>query len=228
MDKVGRHTLEVMRLASWYNDWLFSFVKPYLGKEVLEIGAGIGNFTGLLLQDASLWAIDINEEYVNKLNKEFGREAKVGYGDVEKGKYFFKKKKFDTVICMNVLEHIKNDDKALKNMYSLLKMGGTLLLLVPANQFAFGGLDENLGHIRRYSKKEIMEKLEDVGYRIRTIRFLNFFGIWGWFLNSKLIKKSLLPENQLRLFDKLCPPFLNLEKFIEPPLGLSIFIVAEK
>ncbi|OGM04446.1 hypothetical protein A2715_05070 [Candidatus Woesebacteria bacterium RIFCSPHIGHO2_01_FULL_39_32] len=226
MDKVGEYTLQIMKLAGWYNNWLFSLVKPYLKGKILEVGTGIGNFTYLLAKEGEVTSIDIDKVYINKLKKSVS--IKVGYGDIEKGTYFFSKKKFDCIVCMNVLEHIKNDSVALENMLSLLKPKGRLILLIPAHKFAYGRLDKNLGHYRRYSKGEIVLKLVGSGFKVKKLNFLNFFGIVGWFLNSRLLKRDVLPSSQLRIFDLISRPFLFVEKFIEPRMGLSILVVAEK
>lgn len=227
MESIGRNTLEIMKTADWYNRWLFSFVKPYLAGEVLEVGAGIGNFTRLLKEANTVVAIDIEETYVKKLKKLKGNVL-VGLGDIEKGRYFFDKRLFDSLVCLNVLEHIKDDKKALMNMYKLLKPGGRLILLVPAHELFYGGLDKELGHFRRYSKKELVEKIKKVGFDVERARYLNWLGGLGWFFNARVLKRKILPKNQLALFDKLSGPILLVEKVIEPPFGLSVFVVAIK
>jgi len=89
MDEVGEYTLQIMRLAGWYNTWLFSTIEPYLGKEILEVGAGIGNFTALLAEKGKVPATDVNPSYVTDLKSRL-RGVNVGFGDVEKGNFFFK------------------------------------------------------------------------------------------------------------------------------------------
>ena len=137
-DKVGNETLEIMRTVEWYNNWLFSFIKDDCRGKILEVGAGIGNFTPLLTKKGKVYAVDYNKGYLKNLEKNLGDRVKVGYGDIEKGKLDFNNTKFDTIVCMNVLEHIRADDKALKNMYNLLRKKGKLILLVPAFSIAFG------------------------------------------------------------------------------------------
>lgn len=226
MDEVGERTLKIMETASWYNNWLFSMIKPYLKGEILEIGAGIGSFTHFLSKSGEVTAIDLNPEYIERLQKLIGK--KVGFGDIERGKYFFKNKKFDSVICLNVLEHIREGREALSNMNKLLKPRGRLILLVPAHQEAFGSLDKDLGHFRRYSKKQLLEELVNSGFKVYRLRYLNWLGAIGWFVNARILKRKLLPKNQLTIFDKLARPFLIVEKFIEPPFGLSLLVIAEK
>ena len=229
MDSPGEYTLGIMREAGWYNQWLFSLIYSYLGGEMLEVGSGIGNFTCLLKKRGALTAIDYDRYYLKKLTKRFAKDVSVGYGDIAKGEYFFgKRKRFDCIICLNVLEHVKDDAKALKNTYALLKKGGKLLLLVPAHQWVFGTLDRELGHITRYSKKDLKVKLGKTGFRISLIRYLNFIGLWGWFLSSKVFRKKVISQNQLRIFNVISKPFLFLEECIKLPMGLSVLAVGEK
>src|SRR3989344_110632 len=182
MDKTGHATLDVMNTAKGYNDWLFSLLKPYLNGDILEVGCGIGNFTKKLTGFGKVTAIDIDNLYVKKTAK-VASHARVGFGDIENAKYFFSNKKFDVIINLNVLEHIENDSIALRNMYKLLKPNGRLVLLTPAHMFAYGEIDKNLGHFRRYSKHELESKFAGAGFRVKYIRLINWLGLIGWFIS---------------------------------------------
>lgn len=215
--KTGAKTLEIMSKADWYNNWLFEQIKKYLKGDILEVGAGIGNFTSRLKEYGDVVTIDYDPRYKN-----------ASYGDIEKGKYFFGNKKFDTIVCMNVLEHIKDDRRALDNMRRLLRKKGRLVLLVPAHSWAYGEMDEALGHFRRYSKKEITKKILDSKFSILNSRYLNWSGLIGWFVNGRIFRRKIIPIDQLGIFDKLARPFLLLEKIFEPPAGLSVLVIGEK
>lgn len=228
MDKVGKRGLEIMRASSWYNSWIFSFISPYVFGNILEIGGGIGNFTSLLFNNGRVVSIDIKSEYLPIIKRATRGQAQVGIGDIEKGKYFFGRKKFDSAICLNVLEHVNDHKRALKNMYKLLKKGGHLCLLVPAHQFLFGKMDENLGHYRRYSKSKLKTLVRKAGFEVLRIRYLNPIGWLGWFLNSRILKEETVPAGQIGIFDRLARPFLVLEKFYDPPFGLSVLIIGRK
>jgi len=158
-DITGKTTLEIMNEAQWYNRWVFSFISPHLRGEILEVGVGIGNFAIMLAQKGNVTAIDIDKGYLQTLKSHL-KNVEVGYGNVESGKYFFKNKKFDSIVSLNVVEHIKEDKKALKNMNALLKKGGKLVLLVPAYRLLFSNFDRKLGHYRRYSKNEVKDLVE--------------------------------------------------------------------
>lgn len=228
MDKVGKKTLEIMKDASFYNRWLFSLIRPYLKGSVLEVGAGIGNFTQYLHENNSVIAIDIDKYYISKLKKIVGLKNRAGYGDIEKGDYFFENLKFDTIICLNVLEHIKDHEIALDNMFQLLRKNGNLILLVPAHNNAYTLMDKNLGHFRRYNKKELEKIIKKAKFEVIKVRYFNFFGLLGWFVNGKIFRRKIIPSLQLSIFDKLFLPWLILEKKLKIPFGLSLLLIASK
>lgn len=222
----GVQTLESMSQALWYNQWTLNKFKKYLLGEILEVGCGIGNFTKSLKEYGNVYAIDIDENYINEVRKLVNGTA--GSGDIETGKYFFGDKLFDTIVCINVLEHIKEDKQALRNLYKLLKDNGHLILLVPAHPFLFGKIDESVGHFRRYEKKDLTKNLKDIGFKILCCRKLNFLGAVGWFIAGKIFGENLVDEDKIKMFNLLARFILPLEDLIEPPFGTSILIIAQK
>lgn len=223
-----KQTLESMSQAVWYNKWTMRKFLPYLSGDILEVGCGIGNFTAYLTNYGNVWACDVEKNYIDQTKTLLDRQVKVGFGDIEKGEYFFIRKKFDTIICLNVLEHIKDDMKALKNLYDLLKDGGHLILLVPAHMFLYGEIDKSIGHYRRYNKIRLNILMKDLGFKIIKSQNLNFLGALGWWFSSKLLGKSIVEENKIKMFNMVAPFVLPLENIIEPPFGTSVLIIAQK
>ena len=228
MDVVGKETLETMAFAKWYNKWLYELMEDHIGDDLLEIGAGTGNFTDLLVNGRRVTAVDIQSGYIERLKKKKDKRLTVGYGDIEEGNYFFKNKKFDTAIALNVFEHIKDDDSAIENTYDLLNDNGRFILLVPAHKFLYSKMDKKLGHHRRYSKNLVRKKLENKGFKLLEIRYLNWWAAIGWFVFLKINKAEKLPEDKVKIFDKLGKLFLLPEKYIDPPFGLSVFAIAKR
>ncbi len=223
----GISTLENMSQAEFYNKWTFDKFKDYVRGDILEVGCGIGNFTLTLSKYGKITAIDIDQSLVENLKKDKSYSINAGYGDIEKNDYFFQKKTFDTIICLNVLEHVQNDTKALGNMFKLLKKGGYLILLVPLYNFLFGEIDKSIGHFRRYNPKELVKRVQDLGYDIVSYRKLNLIGLIGWFITGKILKNKQITGYKIKLFN-LVSPVLYLENLIEPPIGTSILIVAKR
>jgi SAM-dependent methyltransferase len=228
MYKTGEETLAVMNLAKWYNLWVLSFFKGHLKGNILEIGAGIGNFSSLLAKYGKVTTIDIRKDYVKDLNGRLGKQASVGLGDIETGSYFFKDRKFDALVCLNVLEHIKNDQKALKNMFNLLKKNGHLILLVPAHKKLYSNFDKDLGHYRRYQVEEVKEKMKRAGFGEAKAKYFNWWAALGWFAFIKMPGVKRMPQDKVRIFDGLGRLFLWPEKVISPPFGLSVFAIAKR
>lgn len=225
--KFGQDTLESMSQAQWYNSWTLNKFEKYLGGRILEVGCGIGNFTKILTSHGEVFAIDIEKKYLNRVEQD-NEKVKAGFGDIENGKYFFKDTKFNCIVCLNVLEHIKNDELALKNMYKLMVDGGKLILLVPAHQFLYGGIDQAIKHFRRYEKNNLAKILEGMGFKVITARRLNFLGAIGWFIAGKILKAKIVNKSSIRIFNLIAPFILRMEDLIEPPIGTSIFIIAQK
>jgi glycosyltransferase involved in cell wall biosynthesis len=223
-------TLQKMKKLRRYNQWIFSMFRPYLGKRVLEIGSGIGNITKFLLDRDLIIATDVEPQYLVLMKNTFGKYKKfliehldLSGTEIER----YRSHHIDSVICFNVLEHIERDEKALKNILNLLEPKGRLLLLVPSHPWLYGGLDQHLGHHRRYGKKELKNKLEALGFKVVFLKYFNRIGIIGWFLNSKIFRRKRLPSFQLRIYNLLVPLF-KLEKILPLPFGTSLLAVAEK
>lgn len=224
----GQKTLESMSQAVWYNRWTLDKFEKYLSGDILEVGCGIGNFTKTLTKYGSVWAIDIEQSYVSDLKRKKLKKAHIGFGDVEKGKYFFKRKKFDSLICLNVLEHIKQDKTALSNMSKLLKNNGYLVLLVPSHPMLFGEIDRAIDHYRRYEKSKLINLILKNNFSIILSKRLNFIGAIGWWFAGKILKDTSVKKDKLHIFNYVAPFFLKIEEFIEPPFGTSVLIVAKK
>jgi glycosyltransferase involved in cell wall biosynthesis len=223
-------TLQRMKKLHRYNQWIFSKFRPYVGRRVLEIGSGIGNITKFLLDRDLVIATDVEPKYLALLKNTFGKYKKfmIEHLDLSRAEMAcYRSYRIDSVICFNVLEHIEEDEKALKNIFDLLEPRGRLLLLVPSHTWLYGSLDQHLGHHRRYGRKELKNRLEAMGFKVIFLKYFNRIGILGWFLNSKIFRRKRLPSFQLRIYNLLVPLF-KLEKLFPLPIGTSLLVVAEK
>lgn len=230
----GYSTLESMSQAKLYNKWTFGKFNEYLKGTILEVGCGIGNFTPDLSKYGTVTAIDIDQQLIEKFRNQKNSKISLGFGDIEKGEFFFQNKRsfldktFDTIVCLNVLEHIQNDIQALENIHKLLKKDGHLILLVPIYSFLYGEIDKSVGHFRRYNPEQLLKKMQDAGYTIISNRKLNFLGAIGWFIAGRIFKNKHIEGNKIQLFNILSPVFLLAENLIEPIIGTSILIIAKK
>lgn len=228
---VGEETLHLMSEMETFNQWMFDSIRPYIGQRVLEAGAGIGNFTGRLVDRDLVVALELEADRVERLRQRFAEYPHV-YAEVgdltDPALLQLSHYRFDTVICLNVLEHIEQHVPALTHLHDVLAPGGRLLLLVPAHPALYSSLDQELGHYRRYREGELHALLEQVGFHIERRFYLNLFGVFGWWLNGRVLKRRLLPRGQLGVYERLAPLFRNIEEGLGRRWGLSVVFVAQK
>jgi SAM-dependent methyltransferase len=225
--------LQIMAGAHNYRRWMYKRISLYIGRRILEVGAGIGNFTSLLRDREFVVPVDVHPECVRILQENMGNDSRIKpmQLDLTDTDAFrnLQKNAFDTVICFNVLEHVSDDAAALANIYEVLQPNGKAILLVPAFTFLYGTVDEALGHFRRYSKKELTSKMQNAGFEIESKFFMNVIGMFGWFFNNRIIKKKEESAHQILFFDRLIAPVAELlERWIPPPVGLSLIVVGKK
>ena len=225
----GTQTLEVLEGADNYNKWIVESIIKSLRPPIIEIGSGIGNISALIKNKKPLTLTDIDLIFVNILNEKFkNKQVFVEQFDITSLPPKSKLGKYKTVLGINVLEHIDNDNAALRNLNKILKKDGRLILLVPAKKYAYNKLDKKLGHFRRYEKKELQIKLTDANFEIDEIKFFNMLGLFSWIIRDFFIKKNVeLSKWQIKLFDFLVPFLKLVEKYINPPIGISIIVIAK-
>ena len=137
------------------------------------------------------------------------------------------RERFDTVVSANVLEHVEDDDGALRQIFALLEPGGHVVLVVPMLRSLYGEIDRAIDHHRRYERAEIEEKLVKAGFIVETTAPMNALGIPGWWLNSVVLRRRSVPGIQARLNDLLVP-WLRFEERLGLPVGMSLLAVARK
>lgn len=217
--------------AENYNTWIYENIAPFLGKRILEVGCAIGNLTRFFLDREWVTSLDISEKYCDYLRRKFGDRKNfevICCDGASEEMLNLRPRNFDTVVCLNVLEHIEADQKALRNMFEVLIPGGKLVLLVPAFQALYGSMDAADHHFRRYERKELCNKLQQAGFRIQKIFYMNALGILGWYINGKILKRQIIPEKQLLSYNKIIPIIKKIERIFPPPFGQSLIAIAEK
>lgn len=225
----GHRTLRVLeRSGLFYYQWLFERIAPWIGNDVLEVGAGIGIMTRFLLGRERVTVTDVAPVYLRELETNFGHwpNVTVRRFDLAGGENH-STGEHDTVICMNVLEHVEDDAEALRRMWNQLRPGGRLLLYVPADPRLYCEIDRSVGHYRRYRLEEAVDKVRASGFRVLHSRHHNTLGAIGWYVNGKVLGKRALEEGQVRGF-KLLRPLLELGERFESRFALSVFVVGEK
>jgi glycosyltransferase involved in cell wall biosynthesis/predicted SAM-dependent methyltransferase len=226
----GYYVLQSMRRARGLNRWILDQFRGYLGARVLEAGCGIGNFTELLLDRDRLLCLDNDPLYVEMLNWRLGHLENVttlefdladsaAYGSLAH-------EQIDTIVCLNVLEHIAPDEQVLQAYFNLLEPGGHAIILVPAHPSLFSPCDEALGHQRRYTSVELHTKLHRAGFEVVMMEEFNRMGVPGWYFNKLLGRRDLNPR-QMRAFEWMLPIAKAMEA-MKIGHGLSLIGVGRK
>ena len=197
--------------ANFHIKYFLFFIKKFLKIDILEIGAGCGSFTRNYFNSKikNLVLTDLDQVNVKKLRKKFKKNSKIKvFGEKLEGQ-----KKFDAIIYLHVLEHIKNDKQEIKYAIKKLKKNGILIIMVPAHQKIYGNLDKAVGHFRRYEIsffKKNFKSLETI-----SLRFLDSMGYLLYYLNKLFFTKEVYPSNlKIFIWDKIFTPITILVDFL--------------
>lgn len=189
-----------------FNRWMADVIKPYVGDRVLEIGAGIGNLTQHLARRKSLYiATDIDEEHLTRLAARFPYRPnlRVRQGNLACAHDFREiAGSMDSVVCLNVIEHVEDDATALRNIFNCLRPQGRAIVLVPEGPSIYGTLDRVLGHYRRYTEEELKGKMEEAGFHVERILQFNRITRPGWYWNGRILRSRRFSRPQLWCFDR--------------------------
>jgi SAM-dependent methyltransferase len=217
-----------------YLDWQLEAFRPHLGRRVLEIGCGVGGIVELLGPRELVYGIDVEADVLEYARRRFRARPECRFACADFGTLAperlaeLRAQRFDTVIAVNVLEHIRDDVGALQTVESLLVPGGVLALLVPAHPWLYGPYDELDGHFRRYSKAYLRAILRHTGLRERRMRYFNALGAVGWFVQYRLLRRPAHGTGHFGLMNRAIPLLRPLERALPPPFGLSLVAVLER
>ncbi len=223
----GFTTLRRVDALRRYSEFQWELMRPYVGHRVLEVGSGIGALTQYLAKRARVVATDVDPEYLDILRRRYDHEPNVEVRALDLkllSDNGIPPASFDTVTCANVLEHVVDDEAALRGMRRVLTPGGRVVLIVPALHALYGSIDRAIGHHRRYARRELAEKLRAAGLTVEHMSYFNMLGVAGWFLNARLLRRRTVPGLQARLNDRLVP-LLRLERRLSPPFGMSLLAI---
>ena len=217
-DAYGSEILARLNRAPRFTRWMADTIRPYVGDRVLEIGAGIGNLTANLVPRAKYHASDINPHYLDRLEtlKPTRPYLQVHYTDASAAETY-PAEQFDTVICMNVVEHLANDVEALSNIRRSLDKNGRAIVLVPNGPQLFGSLDKVLGHYRRYTQEQLVQACQNAGFSVEKVLKFNRLGTPGWWLNGRILKKATFGFWQIKLLNFLVPFVRPIDRFLPFP-----------
>jgi glycosyltransferase involved in cell wall biosynthesis len=223
--------LDAFSSAPNFNRWMANTIKPYVGKHVLEIGAGIGNLSRILMAGTKRYvATDLDAEHLERLRARLSARpnletAILDAARTEDGVPF--RGQMDTVVCLNVVEHIKDDLGALRNIHAALREGGRAIILVPEGQSIYCSLDEELGHFLRYSEDQLRQRMVEAGFTVEAMLRFNRISRPGWYVNGTILKRRTISRSQLKNFDRLVWLFRRIDPHL-PWSPTSIIAIGRK
>lgn len=216
-----------------YNNWIIEKFKPYIGEKILEIGTGQGNFKKYLDKTADQYhSVDIDADVIARAKT---RDPKGNYfvSDVSSPEFLniAEKLGLDTVMCVNVFEHIPAQHEAMNNMLNALKPGGHLLIFVPAFNTLYNDMDRMAGHVTRYTKNSI-KKFVPSNAQVVKMEYFNPIGGLGWWANKFKKHDNIDSKNintQVAIFDKYIVPLSKIVNFATKSFfGQSLILILKK
>ena len=228
-DEDGGQILERLNRAPRFNRWMADVVRPHIGDRVLEIGAGTGNLAVHLMPRPVYWATDVNPHYLDYLAslRSTRPYMQVACTDATDAASFPAGERFDTVVCLNVVEHLQDDVAALRNIRDSLTDGGRAVILVPCGPWLYGSLDEVLGHHRRYTPEQLVGVAQQAGFRVEQVLKFNRPGVVAWWLNGRILRRRTFGLGQIRMLNVLTPVFRLIDGWLPLP-PLSIIAILRK
>jgi len=230
-DESGGEILERLNRAPRFTKWMGDVVRPFVGQRVLEIGAGTGNMSVQLMPRTTYWATDVNPLYLDYLltlraTRPYMRVARTNAMEAESYPHG---QSFDTVVCLNVVEHVQDDLQALRNVWEVLEPGGHAIILVPNGPGLYGSLDEVLGHFRRYTREQLVSVCEEAGFHVEQVLKFNRPGVPAWWLNGRVLHRRTFGLAQIRLLNLLTPLFRMVDSWLPlPPLSIIAILRKEQ
>lgn len=230
-DYPGRD-LEAMSSAVRYHRDILRIFSPYLGDRILEVGAGSGNISRLILerQPAHLYALEPSEGMHELLRERLrgSLNATVHHSVLSDFMEAENTAGVDSVVSVNVLEHVQDDVGELARMRAALRPGGHLCLWVPALPALNSRFDRSLGHFRRYRKRDLRRKLEHAGFVPVRLEYRDIIGMFAWFVVCRVLRQELSP-GKVSLYDRFVMPVTGVcGRWLNPPLGKNLMAIARK
>jgi SAM-dependent methyltransferase len=221
--------LEVLANMPNYHGWIMSWLGPYVGGRVLEYGAGTGTISYYLRPLAqSLTLIEPSANLQTALRAKFADDPAVEFYPMTLENHVsgLGSNTMDSVVLVNVLEHIEDDKRALSELARIVAPGGYILIFVPALSFLMSDLDSQLGHFRRYHRVELQNKLEAAGVEVIACSYFDLPGVIPWFILNKLLGSTSFSPALVRLYDIAVVPLARrIEAVVSPPFGKNLVAI---
>jgi SAM-dependent methyltransferase len=211
-----------------YRKYEHDMVAPYVGRSLLEIGSGLGHFSEQFAGRLDYLVVSDNDAYcVEQLRKRYADDSDVEVLDLELPAEIKIRRMVDTVVMMNVLEHIKDDVQALKDLAAVVQPGGRIVIWVPGYMQLYGDFDRKVGHVTRYTPATLSASVTAAGLEIESVKPINFLGGLAWWAAVRRGGAGYPDPRLVKIYDRTVIPATRvIEKLIRPPFGQTVFCVA--
>ncbi len=227
----GKVTLDALEAAPKFNEWMYETVRPWLGQRVAELGVGRGNLSKHIRHHGEVLLTDYRTDYLQELKAKWSHQSglRIGKLDMSLAADYALLREFapDSVVFLNVLEHIEDDHAVLQNLFANVPADCRIVVLVPYSPRLYSDFDKQLGHFRRYDFGELEGKMAAAGFQVERQFFFNKFGVFAWYIANTLGGQKALTPFQLRIYNFLTPLFRILDRIL-PTSGLSTVVIGQK
>ena len=215
--------------ARRYRDYQLSLIGPHLGESVLEVGSGLGDVSAMLTGARRLIVSDTDPACLDALRTRFAGDPRVDVLELDLDAEVALGEQVDSVLAMNVLEHIEDDVAALRALGRLLVPTGAVVLWVPAYPALYGDFDRMVGHYRRYTPASLRATVGAAGLVPELVRPVNLLGGIAWWAAVRRGGAGSASERLVRTYDRFVVPLTRaLERRWCPPFGQSVLCVARR
>lgn len=236
MDRKPINVNQKMSLMHNYYKWVIDDTKKYIGDYVIDSGCGIGNLIPLLQDRRKVVCFDYDLESVEYLKKNYNHLDNFSFFRVDLTQddvFNLNLGEVDTIISLDVVEHIENDLEVVKKYYRLLKKGGHLVIKVPAHMFLYCEIDKDGGHFKRYNKSDWRKIAKEIGFEIVELKYMNMLGFFTYWWTGKIKKPNAafsqsVGDRKMKFINSILPFYSFCERFIYKPVGLSVLTVLKK
>jgi SAM-dependent methyltransferase len=238
-ERLTESLLSLDKIEKYYQ-WIGEEAHPFLGDRLAEIGAGIGTFTNVLVRGhvsrcpTVRLAVFEPERTLFRLLQErmehrYPELLRAGRVVATNGYFHAPPEQFDTVVMINVLEHIEDDQDAIRAAYHALAPGGACIVFVPALSWLYSALDRSVGHYRRYERTQLEQIMRAGGFEVVAAKYMDCLGVLPWYLLNVIGGSTSINPRLARLYDRWFVPVTRwIEQFGPPRIGKNILIVARK
>ena len=226
----GRELDALARNRNYYR-WIHRHFEPFIGRRVLEVGAGVATFSDVVLRRSRptrFTLVEPDRDHYEILGQRFATTDGV---DVFEG--FLEdapaSEPLDSIVAVNVIEHVRDDRALMSEIFDRVAPGGHVLIYTPSVPALFGTLDEAFGHWRRYTEPGLRSLGEDVGLETVELRSINLPGVLTWYLAGRVFRKTWIRPWEVVVYDRLVIPWVAaLEGLVQPPIGQGLLYVGRR